>query len=452
MASRTIHIATAIAAAVVSGAVLFATAPPTSLVDAPMNQQAEAGGELDSDVVPELSDFYDTPMPDDAEVGQLFAAEPVDGAPDDVKLYRILYVSTDLQNNKIPVSGIYAAPSTGSGSEGDDSGTQGDGFPLVSFAHGTLGVGRPCGISQTPLQPRTPGYTAWVPHIKPLVDAGLAVVGSDYSGMGAPGPSSYLVGPLEGRGILDAMRAVQNPSPLTGDIPIDTTKLAVYGKSQGGEAANSALQLAPDYAPDLDIASGVLLAPGYTPPIRGLLDTVVDNPTSTTQNMFVLLIARSYAESYPHLVSLDDILTPEGVEKAKLLDTYCAKALTDQVSDVPLNQLVKTPVSGDLIRAMSMAMPGTKRIPTPIGIWQGLEDVTIIPQFTHAQVMSQCALGTTTFYVRYPDDDHGSMNYQAREHQPSAIDYMKNIWDGEPAPDNCANRLLGTLNTAPAVN
>lgn len=56
------------------------------------------------------------------------------------------------------------------------------------------------------------------------------------------------------------------------------------------------------------------------------------------------------------------------------------------------------------------------------------------------------------FYVRYPDDDHTSMNYQARTHQPSAIDYMKNIWDGEPPPDNCANQLLGTVGTVTGVN
>lgn len=302
------------------------------------------------------------------------------------------------------------------------------------------------------MQPGTPAYTAWMPHIKPLVDAGLAVVASDYSGMGAPGPSSYLVGPLEGRGVLDAMRAVENPSPMIGDIPVDKNKLAVYGKSQGGEAANSALEIAPEYAPELKIGSGVLLAPGYTPPIRGILDAVASNPTSTKQNMFVLLIAKSYAESYPDIVKLDEILSPEGMEKAKLLDGYCGQNLIDRVSDVPLTKLINTPVPGNLIRAMSKGMPGTKRIGVPIAFWQGLKDTTIIPQFTHAQVMTQCALGTTTFYVRYPEDDHGSMNYQARTRDPNAIEYMKNIWAGKPAPDNCANQLLGTVGTATGVN
>ncbi|QKT08120.1 hypothetical protein HUN08_13680 [Gordonia sp. X0973] len=437
MASRTTQLWTAIAVVFASGALLLATAPPTNLVNAPINPNAGAqGGDFDTKVTPALASFYDTPLPPDAHVGQLFAAQPVEEAPADVKMFRILYVSTDLRGNKIGVSGLYVAPRDGAPAAGR---------PLVAFAHGTTGVGRMCGISHTPFTPSTPGFTAWGPHLKPLVDAGLAVVASDYSGMGAPGPSSYLVGPLEARGVLDSMRAVLNPSPMIGDIPIDKGKLAVYGKSQGGESATSTVEIAPTYAPDLRLSSGVILAPGYTPPIRGILSAVAKNPTSTDQNMFMLLIAKSYAENYS--IGLDEILTPEGVKRAKLLENHCGSDLADRLSDIPLNQLLKTPVSKDLIAAMGRAMPGTKRLTAPIGVWQGLKDKTILPEVTHAQVMSQCALGTTTFYVRYPEDDHGSMNYQARMHQPSAIDYMKGIWAGNPAPNNCANQLLGTVRT-----
>jgi hypothetical protein len=88
----------------------------------------------------------------------------------------------------------------------------------------------------------------------------------------------------------------------------------------------------------------------------------------------------------------------------------------------------------------------------PVVIVQGLEDTTILPQFTHAQVMSRCALGDTVWYVRYPDDDHPSINFQARESQPSVLEWMNARWDGEPAPDNCANQLLGTTHTATGVN
>ena len=116
------------------------------------------------------------------------------------------------------------------------------------------------------------------------------------------------------------MRAVLPASATTGNIAINASELGIYGKSQGGEAAMSALQLAPSYAPDLEIDGGVILAPGFTPPIQGVLDAVASNPTSTSQNMFVLLIAQSFAENYPDLVDLDDILSPRAREDETACD------------------------------------------------------------------------------------------------------------------------------------
>lgn len=199
------------AAALVAGGLLYVSAPPTSLVDAPAYpQDASQAGDLDTTVTPKLANFYDTPLGDVTTPGTLVGAQEVDGAPAGTRVYRILYSSTDLQDNPIPVTALLAVP---------DAPAPAGGFPLVGFAHGTTGVGRMCGISHTPFEPKTPGYSAWVPHIEPLVQQGWAVVASDYSGMGAPGPSSYLVGPLEGRGILDSMRAVLPPSDQTGSIP-----------------------------------------------------------------------------------------------------------------------------------------------------------------------------------------------------------------------------------------
>lgn len=443
MSRTTALVGTAIAA-VVAGAALYVTAPPTSLVDAPAYPQSEAlTADLDSTVTPKMTSFYDPGQWTPSAPGTLIRAEEVPDAPKGTRVYRIMYESTDLQGNAIPVTGLYAVP---------DTPAPAGGFPLVSFAHGTTGVGRMCGISHTPFQVRTPGFSAWTPHMLPMVEAGWAVVATDYSGMGAPGPSSYLVGPLEGRGILDALRAVQTPAPDIGSVPIDRSKLGIYGKSQGGEAALSALQLAPDYAPELDLGGGVALAPGLTPALQGVLNTVAGNPTSTAQNMFVLLIAKSYAENYPELVSLDDILSPAGKQKIELLNTQCGSRLADAVSDVPLSQLINSPVAPGLVTALAEGMPGARPIPTPMIIVQGLKDKTILPQFTHAQVMTQCAWGSTLYYVRYPDDDHPSINYQARLHQPSVIDWMNARWAGEPPPSNCPNQLLGTAARATGVN
>ncbi|HQR79572.1 MAG TPA: lipase family protein [Actinomycetota bacterium] len=434
----------AVAAAVIGGGLLYVTAPATSLVDAPKYEvPQQVTDSIDTTVTPEVSDFYDVGSWQPGPPGTLVKAEPIAGDAGGAHLYRIMYQSTDLQGNAIPVTGLYAVP---------DGPAPPGGFPLIGFAHGTTGVGRACGMSQAPLTPNTPGYSAWVPHIQPLVEQGWAVVASDYSGLGAPGPGSYLVGPLEGRGVLDSMRAVLTPDARIGSVAVNDTQLGIYGKSQGGEAALSAMELAATYAPELDIAGGVALAPGFTPALQGILDVVAGNPTSTSQNMFVMLIAKSFADSYPDLVDLDDVLTDEGKRRVALLETNCGTDLADRMSDVPLNKLLQVPVDSGLVTALNKAMPGSVPLEMPALILQGLKDKTILPQFTHAQVMSRCALGDTVMYVRYPYDDHPSLNYQARETQPSAIDWMQARWAGEPAPDNCANQLLGTTNTATGVN
>lgn len=441
---RVTAIAATLAAALLGGGVLYASAPATSLVDAPAYQVPQSVEDsITTSITPQLPDFYRVSDWQAGAPGTLVKAEEITGAPDGIRLYRIMYQSTDLQGKAIPVTGLYAIPG-GPPPAG--------GFPLVGFGHGTTGVGQACGVSQTPLTPNTPGYSAWVPHIEPLVRQGWAVVASDYSGMGAPGPSSYLVGPLEARGILDSMRAVLTPDAATGSVPIDTGRLGIYGKSQGGEAALAAMELAASYAPELRIAGGVALAPGFTPALQGILDTVAGNPTSTKQNMFTLLIAKSFAENYPELTSLDRILSDEGKKLMPLLETYCGSDLADRVVDLPLSKLLNAPVDSGLITALGRAMPGKTPLSMPAVIVQGLKDKTILPQFTHAQVMSRCALGDTVFYVRYPSDDHGSLNFQARESQPSVIDWMTARWAGEPPPSNCANQLLGSVDAVTAVN
>lgn len=443
MGSHSRRIVGGLLTVLVGGGLLLGTSPPSTSVDAPApSGRADAAELIGMSNVPELSDFYDVTDYEPGEVGSLVRAEEIADPPTGTRLFRILYRSTDLTGASLPVTALFAFP---------DGPAPDSGYPLVSFAHGTTGVGQRCGMSQAPLDYSTPGSGAWDSHIEPMVRQGWAVVASDYSGMGAPGPASYLVGPLEARGVLDAMRAVVEPDPQTGSVPIDSGRLGVYGKSQGGEAALSALELAPTYAPELEIAGGVSLAPGFAPALQGALDMVTSNPTSTEQNMFVLMIAKSYADNYPQHTSLDTILTEKGLERVQLLEDNCAGQLMDLASDVPLGDLVKTPVDSGLVTALAEGSPGWGPLDAPVMVVQGLEDTTILPQFTHAQVAARCLLGDTVLYVRYPDDDHYTINYRARTFDPSVLDWMEARWRGEPAPSTCANQLLGSLGSAPEV-
>ncbi len=443
--TRRTAVAAGVVASVLGGGLLFATAPPSNLRDVPAYAlDAEAEEPIRNvNIIPELTEFYDVAGVPPGPPGQFVRAEEIEGAPDGIRLFRIMYQSTDLKDNPLPVTAMFAVP---------DTEPPPGGFPLVGFAHGTLGVGQVCGPSHSPLLPYSPGYTGWPTHVEPLVKEGWAVVASDYSGMGAPGPSSYLIGPLEGRGILDSMRAVLESRPETGNVPIDQDKLALYGKSQGGEAVLAALEIREDYAPDLDaIAGGVALAPGYAVPIRAALDYVAENPTSAAQTMFTLLIVKSIADNYPDLITLDEALTDEGMRRLELLDTHCSSQLTEALSDVELSDLLELPLAEGVVTGLTEASLGREPLGRPVMIVQGLEDVTILPQFTHAQALLRCAQGDTVYYVRFSEDNHPTLNYQARLTDPTALDWIRDRWAGEPAPSNCPNQLLGTFSTAAGV-
>jgi hypothetical protein len=422
----------ALAGALLAGLAVFLTAPAPILVDiAAFDTDAD---EFAGSITPEVTEFYDVEGWTAAPAGTLARAEPIEPAPPGVRAWRILYHSTDLAGDDLPVSGLYVAP---------DREPPPGGWPLVSFAHGTLGVGRMCGVSQDPFTPGTPSNTAWGPHLQPMIEHGWAVVASDYSGMGAPGPASYLVGPLEARNVLDAARAVLLPDPRIGSVLVDAGRIGVYGKSQGGEAAISALELAPAYAPELDVKGGVSLAPGFLAPVPGAIDLVAGNPTSTSQNYFTLLLVRSYAENYPDLLSVDDVLSDEGMRRLPLTDRHCSSDLSDRVSDVPLSELVDVPVHRGFVDALNRGQPGQVPLTMPLIVVQGLEDVTILPELTHAQVMARCALADTVEYVTYPDDDHPSVNFQARVSEPNVLDWLDARFDGEPARHTCPNSDLG---------
>ncbi len=108
------------------------------------------------------------------------------------------------------------------------------------------------------------GLTQFLAH-------GDVVVATDYPGLGLAGPHPYLVGASEARAALDLVRAAHNlPEAHAG------TRFAVWGHSQGGQAALFAVGLAPSYAPDLQLVGAAAAAP--VTDIAALLNQPADDP------------------------------------------------------------------------------------------------------------------------------------------------------------------------------
>ncbi|GAB2443503.1 lipase family protein [Nocardia tengchongensis] len=83
-----------------------------------------------------------------------------------------------------------------------------------------------------------------------LLSRGMAVVITDYHGLGTPDTHDYLNRKAQGYAVLDSARAATRlPGNGLGAHP----PVVLYRYSQGGMASAAAAELQPDYAPDLSV-------------------------------------------------------------------------------------------------------------------------------------------------------------------------------------------------------
>jgi len=124
-----------------------------------------------------VAEFYNLAGPAPARPGTLIRteAQPAETSLADAgQAMRILYSSTNGLDGKTPVavSGSLFLP------KGE---APADGFPLIAWAHGTVGVADVCAPSNNARSERDTKYLGhWLRQ-------GYAVVASDYQGLGTPG-------------------------------------------------------------------------------------------------------------------------------------------------------------------------------------------------------------------------------------------------------------------------
>ncbi len=197
-----------------------------------------------------------TPGPPAANRGAIVRSDPFPGAPGGATATRIIYGSTAPDGTPVQVSALVVIPSTPAPAAGR---------PVIAWLHPTTGIAQGCAPSQGPTPfAQIQGLTQFLAH-------GDVVVATDYPGLGLPGPHPYLVGSSEARAALDSVRAVHNlPEARAG------TRFAVWGHSQGGQAALFAASLAPSYAPDLQLVGAAAAAP--VTDIGALLNQPAEDP------------------------------------------------------------------------------------------------------------------------------------------------------------------------------
>lgn len=266
--------------------------------------------------------FYESFAGRSPSPGEWLAAEPLPtelGLPGAQRQLRFLYGSTDGtgKQDRLTVSAALFLPS-GRAPEG--------GWPVVAWAHGTVGIADHCAPSIAGRSQRDLDYLgAWL-------SAGFAIVATDYQGLGTPGAHPYLNNKAAAYGILDSVRAARR------GVAGLANRVLVVGQSQGAAAAISAAALAPDYAPDLGIIGTVATG---VPNVAASLGN--DNRAARRAADFdpavayLLYLAASASEADPALKA-DGAVLPAAQPALAAAADLCALPLLQRVRSEGLNQ------------------------------------------------------------------------------------------------------------------
>lgn len=350
------------------------------------------------------------PLPDGAP-GEIIDTELLETG-DDVVGYRILYHSKSPKGSNIAVSGFAAAPS-GEAPEG--------GWPLVAWAHGTTGMADDC----------APSHTAEfaITQFASLLNAGYAIVATDYEGLGTPGLHPYIVGVSEGRSVLDSVRAVQ----ALPEISV-SEEFVVWGHSQGGHAALHAGQHWQEYAPGMKLIGVVSSAPPSQ--FSLIYEVLVNGPFRG----YLVMAMAAFADAYDE-ANLEDILTPEAMDLLVFLEEECLGEVLGRFAQIDLSalQTVPNPLRVDPWNALTIQNDvNQKPTPAPVLLLHGGADEQI-PALSSWFLQSQiCALPEQgpVHRIEYPGERHSSVIAAYFE---DMLEWIKARFDGEAAPNSCGS-------------
>ena len=349
--------------------------------------------------------------------GTVVRTEAMQGAPSNASAYRILYRSTGLDGEPIMVSGVVVVPA-GPAPAG--------GRPVVAWAHPTTGVVQRCAPSLALLMFDD------MPGLRDMLARGFVVVATDYPGLGTPGPHPYLVGVSEGRAVLDSVRAAIRLPGIQA-----SRHFAVWGHSQGGQAALFAGLLARRYAPDIDI-TGV----AATAPATDLATLLHDDFASDGGRNLTAMTLWSWARVYG--LSLESVVAPAALPTVDALAGECIESVYDMMARRRSQGPLATAFLriGDLTQVepwrsfLLQNSPGTLPAALPVFLAQGGADTLVRPEVTAAYEAKLCAAGSAVRMLKMPGVGHGFAGFESAN---AAVGWLGDRLAGRPAPSDCAS-------------
>lgn len=365
--------------------------------------------------------FYAAPADVPAEHGAIIRAEHLTrGVPDGAEGWRILYTTTNHDGTPAISSGVVLAPSARDGSA----------LPIITVGHGTSGVAQKCAPSLSP----TPFYDgAALAMIELVINYGAVAVISDYTGLGAAGHAAYLVGEAEGRNVLDAALALQQLDAVT-----VSDETLIWGYSQGGQASLWAGQLAPAYAPTLDVLGVAAFAPAAD--AYGVLEANRTNGSGQTLAAYVIA---TWNDTFPDL-DIAGSFEPAALAAMQNAAEHCI-ADSGGIGRALGGGAVPDPILSDELLAGDFG--ATLKAQTPTGPWnapvlvaQGADDQLVFANLQDDWVADQCQAGNTIDYRTYAGRDHLTLTANDSPLSVQLGQWTIERLTGVPASSDCTSQ------------
>jgi hypothetical protein len=378
-------------------------------------------------------DFYTAPSVLPASNGTLISYRPATtnlgpSAPP-VSAWNVMYKSTDSRNVGNAVTGTVLIPTQAWSGTGNR--------PIMSYAVGTHGLAQGC----APSLQIAAGSDYENANIVAALKAGYSVVISDYQGYTTGATPTYLAGASQGHAVLDIVRAAtQIPSAGLST----SSKVVMWGFSQGGQSVGWAAQLKTSYAPELNVVGA---AAGGVPADFISSANYLDGSAGAS---FLLGGVIGLAEQYPDLIPLDTLANANGQATIARGKTECVfEALFDlmnhklseyTVDNQTLAQLEAVPSINQAMTAQNLTKT---KLPMPMYLYHGTADEFIPLAQSVTLKKAYCSAGSNVTYGVYPSE-HIATQFQAA---PTVLTWLSDRVAGKTTLGTCL-----TLNAAPVAN
>ncbi|MCL2534574.1 MAG: lipase family protein [Nocardiaceae bacterium] len=263
------------------------------------------------------------------------------------------------------------------------------GWPVVSWAHGTVGLADRC----------APTVTGKIggPYLGHWLAQGYAIVATDYVGLGTPGTHPYLDGASEAHSVIDMVRAARVIEPIL------SPHWVVLGQSQGGQAAMVTASLATRYAPELDYRGGVATgAPSNLENLAPLVRPEFPQLPLTGTTVFVSYILAGLRATRPDL-DIDSYLSDVGRAAVTAAETNCYEDMEPLLRNVSVGDLVVRPLDEPVLSALrDMLGVPTSGYDRPVFLGQGLTDDVVPAPLTFKLAADLAASHQPVTFRTYP--------------------------------------------------